>query len=444
MADGKAPLLTGRMDRIDVHEQTGQCVILDYKSSDAGDGPEQVHRRSGRWVDLQLPLYRHLARGMGLEGPLQLGYILLPRDTAKTGFAIAEWGEVQLAEADEVAARRGARHARAEVLAAGRSACTLRGPVCVHLSNGRLRLGRNHRLMISRGELAHQLIRASAGTGKTYQLSNRFLTLLVGGVPLDQILATTFTRKAAGEILERVMLPWPGRPRPPRTAASWPTRSPAGRCRVRGVCTAGSDHPPAAPSAGQHLDSFFAQLARSFSLELGLPPGWRIVDELEDRVLRDRAIRQVLCDDGDRQLLALVHLLTKGEASRGVSDLLQDTVDGLYDLYQDTSPEAWHAVPRSKPLDQGKLTELLEQLRTFPLEGRVVKGRDGDYQCALAGDWESFVQKGCALKVLQGDDCYYGKQLDTDLICLYRQLIDHTRSVLVGRVALQPRARTSC
>jgi hypothetical protein len=58
---------------------------------------------AGGCGDLQLPLYRHLARGMGLEGPLQLGYILLPRDTAKTGFAIAEWGEVQLAEADEVA-----------------------------------------------------------------------------------------------------------------------------------------------------------------------------------------------------------------------------------------------------------------------------------------------------------------------------------------------------
>jgi ATP-dependent helicase/nuclease subunit A len=57
--------------------------------------------------------------------------------------------------------------------------------------------------------LGHVMIRASAGTGKTFQLSNRFLRLLLSGVPVDQILATTFTRKAAGEILDRVILRCP-------------------------------------------------------------------------------------------------------------------------------------------------------------------------------------------------------------------------------------------
>ncbi len=53
--------------------------------------------------------------------------------------------------------------------------------------------------------LENLIIRASAGTGKTFQLSNRFLTLLRLGVPCEAILATTFTRKAAGEILDRVI-----------------------------------------------------------------------------------------------------------------------------------------------------------------------------------------------------------------------------------------------
>ena len=50
------------------------------------------------------------------------------------------------------------------------------------------------------------VIRASAGTGKTYRLSSRFLGLLAAGEPVDGVLATTFTRKAAGEILGRVLL----------------------------------------------------------------------------------------------------------------------------------------------------------------------------------------------------------------------------------------------
>ena len=53
--------------------------------------------------------------------------------------------------------------------------------------------------------LSDVVIRASAGTGKTYQLTNRFLRLLVSGVPPEGILAATFTRKAAGEILERIL-----------------------------------------------------------------------------------------------------------------------------------------------------------------------------------------------------------------------------------------------
>ena len=53
----------------------------------------------------------------------------------------------------------------------------------------------------------HVLIAASAGSGKTYQLANRYLNLLVRGESPDRILATTFTRKAAAEILERILAP---------------------------------------------------------------------------------------------------------------------------------------------------------------------------------------------------------------------------------------------
>ncbi len=50
----------------------------------------------------------------------------------------------------------------------------------------------------------HELIRASAGSGKTFQLSGHFLRQLFLGNPPETILATTFTRKAAGEILLRL------------------------------------------------------------------------------------------------------------------------------------------------------------------------------------------------------------------------------------------------
>ena len=51
--------------------------------------------------------------------------------------------------------------------------------------------------------LQHTSIRASAGTGKTYQLANRYIALLLlqamngGKISPDRIVAMTFTRKGA-------------------------------------------------------------------------------------------------------------------------------------------------------------------------------------------------------------------------------------------------------
>ena len=50
---------------------------------------------------------------------------------------------------------------------------------------------------------AHVIL-ASAGSGKTWQLTTHYLKLVCAGVPPEQILASTFTRKAAAEILARV------------------------------------------------------------------------------------------------------------------------------------------------------------------------------------------------------------------------------------------------
>jgi RecB family exonuclease len=111
--DGRPMILRGRIDRIDVHRETGQRAILDYKSSDAAKTPEKAHQRGDDWTDLQLPLYRHLARSLGITGPVQLGYVLLPKDVDKVEFCMAQWTDDQLAAADEVA-RQVVKHIWAE------------------------------------------------------------------------------------------------------------------------------------------------------------------------------------------------------------------------------------------------------------------------------------------------------------------------------------------
>ena len=94
--DGAPFELTGVIDRIDEHEAAGVWAILDYKTSESAARPESAHRRAGRWVDLQLPLYRELVGELGLPeperageawlpDPVRLGYVNLPADPADVG-----------------------------------------------------------------------------------------------------------------------------------------------------------------------------------------------------------------------------------------------------------------------------------------------------------------------------------------------------------------------
>ncbi|MEO8496019.1 MAG: PD-(D/E)XK nuclease family protein, partial [Planctomycetota bacterium] len=103
MVDGQPMQLTGRIDRIDVNTETGERIVLDYKTSDTSKRPEDAHQQRGEWVDLQLPLYRHLVRALGIEGPLRLGYVTLSKDTSQIDFRLAEWTADDLDRADQLA-----------------------------------------------------------------------------------------------------------------------------------------------------------------------------------------------------------------------------------------------------------------------------------------------------------------------------------------------------
>lgn len=103
-AAGTALVVVGRIDRLDRHEKRGYR-LLDYKTSERGLGPERTHRETGggTWRDLQLPLYLWLARGEGLEGPLQGGFVNLAPDLRAPVLALAEWSEAELEDALDAA-----------------------------------------------------------------------------------------------------------------------------------------------------------------------------------------------------------------------------------------------------------------------------------------------------------------------------------------------------
>ncbi|HEX5446358.1 MAG TPA: PD-(D/E)XK nuclease family protein [Pirellulales bacterium] len=103
LVDGKPMFLKARLDRVDRNDLDGRYVIFDYKTSDSGDPPEKTHRVKGEWVDLQLPLYRHLASAIGIGDSPALGYIVLPKDLKKITGHLAAWDQAELDSADTIA-----------------------------------------------------------------------------------------------------------------------------------------------------------------------------------------------------------------------------------------------------------------------------------------------------------------------------------------------------
>jgi len=94
--------LRGQIDRIEVHESTGQFVILDYKTSDRGEDPDRTHRRGRKekeWIDLQLPLYAMLATPIVGRATPKLGYVVVPSDPPADPFRIAPWTPQEIEEA---------------------------------------------------------------------------------------------------------------------------------------------------------------------------------------------------------------------------------------------------------------------------------------------------------------------------------------------------------
>lgn len=100
--------VTGQIDRVDRHAESGKIRILDYKTFDRIRVPADAHLAPGadgtpayaqcrlkgrlrRWVDLQLPLYVHM-RACGNAGtePPEVGYFALPRSAADSRVLIWE------------------------------------------------------------------------------------------------------------------------------------------------------------------------------------------------------------------------------------------------------------------------------------------------------------------------------------------------------------------
>lgn len=252
---------------------------------------------------------------------------------------------------------------------------------------------------------ANLLIVASAGSGKTHQLTSRLLRLLEAGAPGRRILASTFTRKAAGEIRDRLVQ------RVARAAAGdakaladlraghglgKPAFSQADARRLLRTVATGLGRQSVAT-----LDSVLAGWTQACGPELGLENIRSIVDEKNPlaRRLHAKALLAALHaieaqvgqqGMGKLVLLDLLERLHKGEGKRSITGTLGRALDGdllalLVEqpdrgawtmgeapgrLLDDEAKEAWIAAARAAATD-------LPKTRAGAVHGSILKSWNG-------------------------------------------------------------------
>ena len=281
----------------------------------------------------------------------------------------------------------------------------------------------------------HLRILASAGTGKTFRLVGRFLELVDRGVEPERILATTFTRAAAGEIRDRIF----------RDAAAMVV-DPAKRVeaiRERGLARETMDADEAASLLERlvtampglqvrTLDSVFASIAAGLGPASGIPAGARLVEADESAaILRDAIDVTVSETDADAMLETLETLGSRGTKVT-IVPVVERAVANLLTLHQESTPDAWDwpAPPRDDE-SLARIRDLLldeDRAKAWPAGVRKatakIAGLVDEVRARDGGGWILIAKERILKAAVEGVD-YSRKPVPDELVAPLRDLALH-------------------
>ncbi len=301
----------------------------------------------------------------------------------------------------------------------------------------------------------HTIVRASAGSGKTYRLTNEFMARLIDGHEPGSILATTFTRVAAGEILHRVL---------DRLSAAVIDDQGLGDLAkalekpnlTKAQCS------KVLSNLINHLhrlsimtiDSFFSRMASSFSFELGLPMQYRLIEEDEDQDLREQSVDQTINQCTNAEMVELLRSMQGDQVKLQTHSAIMQAIKSGYNMYLATNgnPDAWNAInPIGQPMTDSELKQAAEQLATASIpttkagapSKRWLTPQQKCVESIESKAWDAVLGGGLGSAILKTIDTdqaptYYNTEFPQDLQDILTPIVQHARHAL----SLQHNART--
>jgi exodeoxyribonuclease V beta subunit len=191
---------------------------------------------------------------------------------------------------------------------------------------------------------------ASAGSGKTFSLVVRYLSLLFMGEDADKILALTFTNKAASEMQERIIETLRGLSERKELAAIAEVTGMSEEA-ILSKRAAVTEHFLGADTKVMTIDRFFAKILRKFSLYAGLMPDFSTFESQHELKVMLQFLLLAELQGKEKTLIDLALM-----ASRRLSDIFK-LLDELYSKSKELDRKAFSPAPYA-PFAESAMREL--------------------------------------------------------------------------------------
>ena len=311
------------------------------------------------------------------------------------------------------------------------------------------------------------IVIANAGSGKTWTLANRILRWSIDEVRAGRepqparMLAVTFTRKAAGEILARVL----------SHAAQGARAGDAGAnarkefSAVIGDATEGEYRAALKALAAElhrlpigTIDGFFHRIATAMPEEVGLPAEWTLAEEHELDELRAGAAAEILSDESAEVLL---DLLEQGEPRPSVSRAIESRLGGdsvtPLDMYRAVAVAGEEAVDRvfgwaeTLAVEEGLTREKWDAVLAFAGTLQVPTTKSGKPNVRFESAWVKLqsnlhardfrsIAKSTLFVSMEAGGSFASASIPDDFRAFGAQLLPHLRAALVKDLRSQLRA----